>query len=204
MQSVSSRSSFNNIDKDGSIQDSEEMARVFIIQVSFYWDDLFSSFLISSYLLYLSLPHPVLTYPTPTRSCFTVSYIPYPTWFCFTVSYMILFYRILHDSVMTYPILSWRVVSCPILFYSTLVSTERFISNLFIIFLQFLKFPGPHIWYFNFSKAIEVTQSDVLKRGLNELLETLPGGGIVQVNTTLYFCNEWCGWCHLTVMLLLL
>ena len=36
MQSVSSRSSFNNIDKDGSIQDSEEMARVFIIQVSFY------------------------------------------------------------------------------------------------------------------------------------------------------------------------
>ena len=121
-----------------------------------------------------------------------------------TFPYPIMFWLILHDPVLTYPILSWRVVSFPILFYSTLVSTERFISNLFIIFLQFLKFPGPHIWYFNFSKAIEVTQSDVLKRGLNELLETLPGGGIVQVHTTLYFCNEWCGWCHLTVMLLLL
>ena len=33
MQSVSSRSSFNNIDKDGSLLDCEEMARVFIIQV---------------------------------------------------------------------------------------------------------------------------------------------------------------------------
>ena len=157
--------------------------------MSFYWDDLFFSFLILSYLLYLSLPHHVLTYPA---------------WSCFDLSYMILLYRCLHDPVLIYPILSWRVVSCPILFYSTLVSTERFIGNLFIIFLQFLKFPGPHIWYFNFSKAIEVTQSDVLKRGLNELLETLPGGGIVQVHTALYFSNEWCAWCHLTVMLLLL
>lgn len=30
-------------------------------------------------------------------------------------------------------------------------------------------------------QAIEVTQNEGLKRSLNDLLETLPGGGIVQV-----------------------
>ena len=88
LQSVSSRSSFNNIDKDGSIQDSEEMARVFIIQVSFYWDELISSFLILSYPLYLSLPHPVLTYPA---------------WSCLGWSYTILACRFLPYFILFYP-----------------------------------------------------------------------------------------------------
>jgi phage baseplate assembly protein W len=32
-------------------------------------------------------------------------------------------------------------------------------------------------------QAIEVTQNESLKRSLNDLLETLPGGGIVQVRS---------------------
>ena len=61
MQSVSSRSSFNNIDKDGSLLDCEEMARVFIIQVRLNFHNLsilillvfFHSF--SSYFISFSL-----------------------------------------------------------------------------------------------------------------------------------------------------